>query len=81
MQHTSVIEADEPSEVAAQVSSSSGSGSGPGPRDAVFSTIADPSAYLLVEPARRNTRFRSWFALAIFAGILIAMGIVVLMNG
>jgi len=75
MQHTSVIEADEPSEVTAQVSSN------PGPRDAVFSSITDPSAYLLVEPPRRNTRFRSWFALAIFAGIVIALAIVTLMNG
>jgi hypothetical protein len=75
MQYRSVIEAGEPSEVTAQVTSN------PGPRDAVFSSITDPSVYLLVEPPRRNTRFRSWFALAIFAGILIAMAIVVLMNG
>jgi hypothetical protein len=36
----------------------------------------DPSIHFIVEPPRRPTRFRSWFALAVVVGILMALAIV-----
>lgn len=37
---------------------------------------ADPSSHFIVEPPQRPTKFRSWFALAVFFGILMALAIV-----
>lgn len=36
----------------------------------------DPSAHYLLDPPRPRPRFRSWIAVAIFAGILLALAIV-----
>ncbi|HKS80015.1 MAG TPA: hypothetical protein VJR23_00790 [Candidatus Acidoferrales bacterium] len=36
----------------------------------------DPSSHFIVEPPQRPTKFRSWFALAVFFGILMALAIV-----
>jgi hypothetical protein len=74
MQFGPVAEADSPAATNRQFSLRGGRGR------IDFSQAADPSAYFLVDPPKRHTRFRSWFALAVFAGILMALGIVALLN-
>jgi len=48
-----------------------------GPRrqnDAAFG--GDPSIHFIVDAPKRPSKFRSWFALAILAGVLLALAIV-----
>ena len=74
MAYTTVIEADKVSTVAQSASPRA-------TRAAVdFSQVPDLSSYLLVDPPKRHRKFRSWFALAVFAGVLMALAIVVIMN-
>jgi hypothetical protein len=74
MRSTSVIEAHESFEVPAKVSGQNGVG-----RVDNF-PVPDPSIYFLVDPPQRRRRFRSWFALAFFGGILIALAIVAILS-
>jgi hypothetical protein len=74
MQFGPIAEADSPATTNRQFSLREGRGR------TNFSQAADPSLYFLVDPPKRHTRFRSWFALAVFAGILMALGIVALLN-
>ena len=74
MAHTRVLEADEVSTVAHAASPLAS-------RPAVdFSHVPDLSNYLLVDPPKRHRKFRSWFALAVFAGVLMALVIVAILN-
>ena len=74
MQFASVLEADAPATSSRQIPLRE-------VRSRVdFSQAADPSAYFLVDPPKRHTRFRSWFALAVFAGMLMALGIVAILS-
>jgi hypothetical protein len=36
----------------------------------------DPSVHFLVDPPKTRTQFKSWFALAFFAGLLLALAII-----
>lgn len=74
MQSTQVIEAEKVNDVVPQVSARNG-----GARMNYFPE-PDPSIYLLVDPPKRHGKFRSWFALAFFGGLLIALAIVFILN-
>jgi hypothetical protein len=74
MHFARVIEADEAVETIPQVSSHHGGGR------ADFFHAPDPSIYLLVDPPKRHGKFKSWFALAFFGGLLIALAIVAILN-
>lgn len=45
-----------------------------------FSHIADPSVHFLVDPPRLRVKFRNWFLVAVFAGVLMALAMVAIMN-
>ncbi len=75
MHYTPAIEAENAAEVMPQVSARND-----GARVNYFPE-PDPSIYLLVDPPKRRGKFRSWFALAFFGGVLIALAIVAILNG
>jgi hypothetical protein len=74
MHYAPIIEADHVAEVTPQVATRNGGGR------VDFSHVPDPSIYLLVDPPKRHGKFKSWFALAFFGGLLIALAIVTILN-
>lgn len=74
MTYAPVLEADAETSISDPASSRS-------VRPAIdFSHIADPSAHFLVDPPRHRVKFRNWFLIAVFAGVLMALAMVAIMN-
>jgi hypothetical protein len=63
-----------PIEDSSSVAEESRSSSRRGRTDPAFDV--DPSIHFIVDPPRKPQKFQSWFALAIFMGVLLALAIV-----